>query len=107
MMLEVHAELLRRIRDCDARLGEADVVRLLTLFCDHWLDRGQHLEMKGVDGAPDWTSLEGNIWRLGESLRQCLVKRKAWRSLSGLFEEITRITLDNDTGKVENLSCFS
>jgi len=92
-------ELLRKLRVCDSDLGDGDVVKLLRLSCDHWLDRGQHVEMKGVDGAPDWTSLEGNIWRLGESLRQCLVKRKAWRSWSGLFEEITRISLDKRYGK--------
>lgn len=99
MNSEKSAEVLQRINGCDSTLNESEVIETVRSLCAHWLRTAKHVEMKGVDGAPDWTAYEGKIWELGESVRQCLIKRKPWRSWVAFFDVVSEIVADRQYGK--------
>lgn len=91
--------MLQRIKGCDSTLSESEVIETVRSLSTHWVKTARHVEMKGVDGAPDWIAYEGKIWELGESVRQCLTKRKLWRSWSTLFETVAEVVADRQYGK--------
>jgi hypothetical protein len=88
------SEVLRKLETCDDTLSDAVVAAAIEEAAGEWERTARQISMQGVSGAPDWFLFERKIWDLGESLRLCLVKRKAWRSWSKAFEVISRLAID-------------
>jgi hypothetical protein len=99
MKTESAIEIVRRLNTCDAALQETEVAEALVAVSHYWVEAARNISMQGVDGAPDWLGFERRIWDLGESLRQCLVKRKEWRSWNYLFDTIAAIVEDRQYAK--------
>jgi hypothetical protein len=99
MELKEAIAIEKRIESQDRTLDDpAAVAAAIETLCLHWSDTMTSVEMPGQLGAPDWKGFELKIWRLGESLRLYL-KRKRWRGKGPLLDVAARVLQDGRFGK--------
>ena len=91
--------ILSRIENLDGSLDDQVVVSgAVETLCLYWLTTLTGVEMQGQLGATDWKSFEMRIWRLGESLRLFL-KKKRWRGRGPLLDAVAKVLSDGRFGK--------
>ena len=90
---------IEQVIACDSKLTDAQLASIVTTMCDQWYREARGVSMHGIDGAPDWYAFETHIWQFGESIRKCLIKRKAWRDWPHLRSAIERVVTERRYAK--------
>jgi hypothetical protein len=100
MEFEAAARIERQIEAQDVTLDDqAIVAAAIAALCEGCVATLIGVEMQGQLGAPDWTGYELRIWRLGESLRLFLKKKKRWRGHGPVLDAAAKILRDRRFGK--------
>ncbi len=99
VMDEAHVSARATQRSDMSVSDQVDIAEAVRVLCCHWRGTLWSVEMQGQLGAPDWAGYELRIWRLRESLRSFLRRKKGWRGRGPALDAVAAALRDEGNGK--------